>query len=104
VITLWSGILIGSALVFSWKILGYLVPQSVLNHPVVSRVASLLTVALLAALLGVQGLTDGGEVTFDARIPALAVSAVLLYFRAPFIVMVAAAAATAAIIRMFLGF
>ncbi len=102
-ITLWSGILIGSALVFSWKILGYLVPQSVLNHPVVSRVASLLTVALLAALLGVQGLTDGGEVAFDARIPALAVAAVLLYFRAPFIVMVAAAAATAALIRMFLG-
>lgn len=102
-ITLWSGILIGSALVFSWKILGYLVPESVLNHPVVSRVASLLTVALLAALLGVQGLTDAGEVTFDARIPALVVAAVLLYFRAPFIVMVAAAAATAALIRMLLG-
>lgn len=99
--TVWGAILIASVLVFSWKILGYLVPQSVLNHPVVSRVASLLTVALLAALLGVQGLTGGGQITIDARIPALGVAAILLYLRAPFIVMVAAAAATAALIRLF---
>ena len=99
--TVCGAILIASVLVFSWKILGYLVPQSVLNHPVVSRVASLLTVALLAALLGVQGLTGGGQITIDARIPALGVAAILLYLRAPFIVMVAAAAATAALIRLF---
>lgn len=101
---IWLGILIASAAVYSWKILGYLVPSSVLNHPTISRIASLLTVALLAALLGVQGLTGSGEIQFDARIPAIGVAAILLYFRAPFVVMVAASALVAGLIRMFLGY
>lgn len=101
--TLWLGILIASAAVYSWKVLGFLVPSSVLNNPKISRIANLLTVALLAALLGVQGLTGSGEIQFDARIPALGLAAVLLYFRAPFVVMVAASAALAALIRLFFG-
>ena len=101
---LWGAIIGASLLVFSWKMLGYLVPQSVLRHPLAARVASLLTVALLAALLGVQGFTSGGEILLDARLPALVVAAILLYLRAPFIVMVVAASATAALIRLFLGF
>ena len=101
---LWLGILIASLAVYSWKIFGYLVPSSVLNSPKIARVANLLTVALLAALLGVQGLTQGSELVLDARVPALVVAAVLLYFRAPFIVMVASAALVAALIRLFLGF
>jgi hypothetical protein len=80
-----------------------MVPSSVLNHPTISRIANLLTVALLAALLGVQGLTAGGQIVLDARIPAIAVAAVLLYFRAPFVVMVAAAALVAGLLRMFFG-
>ena len=101
--TLWLGILIASAAVYSWKILGFMVPSSVLNNPTISRIANLLTVALLAALLGVQGLTGGGEIEFDARVPAIGVAAVLLYFRAPFVVMVAASAIVAALIRLFFG-
>lgn len=101
--TIWFGILLASAAVYSWKILGYMVPSSVLNNPTVARVASLLTVALLAALLGVQGLTGGGEIVFDARVPAIAVAAILLYFRAPFVVMVAASAVVAALLRFFFG-
>lgn len=100
---IWLGILLGSAAVYSWKILGFMVPSSVLNHPTISRIANLLTVALLAALLGVQGLTAGGQIVLDARIPAIAVAAVLLYFRAPFVVMVAAAALVAGLLRMFFG-
>jgi branched-subunit amino acid transport protein len=101
--SLWVGILIASAAVYSWKLLGFLVPSSVLKHPTISRIANLLTVALLAALLGVQGLTAGGQIEFDARIPALGVAAILLYLRAPFVVMVAAAALVAALLRLFFG-
>jgi hypothetical protein len=101
-VTLWTGILIASALVFSWKILGFMVPSSVLNHPTISRIASLLTVALLAALLGVQGVVADSQIVFDARVPALGVAALLLWMRAPFMVMVAAAALVAALIRLFL--
>ena len=100
---IWLGILLGSTAVYSWKILGFMVPSSVLNHPTISRIANLLTVALLAALLGVQGLTAGGQIVLDARIPAIGVAAVLLYFRAPFVVMVAAAALVAGLLRMFFG-
>ncbi|MFM1957000.1 MAG: hypothetical protein RLZ41_399 [Actinomycetota bacterium] len=101
--TLWLGILLASLAVYSWKILGFMVPSSILNNPTVSRIANLLTVALLAALLGVQGLTAGGEIVLDARIPAIGVAAILLYFRAPFVVMVAASALVAALIRFFFG-
>jgi hypothetical protein len=44
-------------------------------------------------------LTSNGSIQFDARIPAIALAALLLRFKAPFIVMVAAAAALAALIR-----
>ncbi len=101
--TLWLGILLASLAVYSWKILGFMVPSSILNNPTVSRIANLLTVALLAALLGVQGLTAGGEIVLDARIPAIGVAAILLYFRAPFVVMVAASALVAGLIRFFFG-
>ncbi|MFM2025078.1 MAG: hypothetical protein RLZZ56_1091 [Actinomycetota bacterium] len=96
----WIGILLGSLAVYSWKLFGYLVPHTVLDHPKVGKIASLLTVALLSALTGVQMLTSGSEISFDARIPALAIAAVLLRFKAPFIVMVGAAAAVAALIRL----
>jgi branched-subunit amino acid transport protein len=101
--TLWLAIILGSLAVYSWKILGYLVPTSVLDHPKVAKLASLLTVALLSALTGVQALTAGSQISFDARIPALGVAAILLVLRAPFIVTVACAAGAAALLRLWLG-
>ena len=55
--------------------------------------------ALLAALVAVQTLTSGYRVVIDARVPALVVAAVALALRAPFIVVVVAAALTAAGLR-----
>jgi len=72
----------------------------VLDNPKIAKVASLLTIALLAALTGVQMLTTGNTIEFDARIPALAIAALMLALRVPFIVMVAVAAGSAAIIRV----
>ena len=92
--------MVGAIAVYSWKIFGYLVPHTVMDNPMIARIANLLTVALLSALTGVQMLTGGGEIQFDARIPALALAAVLLRFKAPFIVMVAAAAGLATLLRL----
>jgi uncharacterized membrane protein len=100
-VEIWIGILLGAVAVYSWKIFGYLVPHTVLDSPRISKIAGLLTVALLSALTGVQMLTSGSSISFDARIPAIALAAILLRFKAPFIVMVAAAAALAALIRLF---
>lgn len=46
-------------------------------------------------------LTSGSTIEFDARVPALAFAALLLKFKVPFLVVVAAAAAVAALIRLF---
>ena len=54
---------------------------------------------LLAALIVVQTLSAGDRVVLDARVPALAVAAVLVWRRAPFIVTVLSAAAVAAALR-----
>ena len=62
--------------------------------------ANLLTVALLAALVATQTIGHGVGVTVDARLPALAVAALLLALRAPFIVVVVAAALVAALLRL----
>jgi hypothetical protein len=64
-----------------------------------SRVANLLTVALLSALVAVQSLGAGTEVVLDARVPAILVAACLFALRVPFILVVIAAAAVAALLR-----
>jgi hypothetical protein len=98
-VTLWLIVIIASLACLSLKIAGYLVPASVLERPAPARIANLLTVALLAALIAVQTLGSGSRIVLDARLPALAVAAVLLALRAPFLVVVIAAAASAALIR-----
>src|SRR5690606_5827728 len=65
----------------------------------VSRVTTLVTVALLVSLVVVQGFADGRTLVVDARVPALAVAALALALRAPFILVVLLAAATAAGLR-----
>ena len=100
--TIWNIVLLSSAAVLALKLLGYLVPPSFIERPTPSRVATLLTVALLAALVATQTLQHGTGVAIDARVPAVAVAAVLLVLRAPFIVVVIAAAAVASLLR-FLG-
>src|SRR3954453_6602914 len=96
----WTVILLASLIVLVVKLLGYLVPPSFIERPTPSRVATLLTVALLAALVATQTLQPGTGITVDARAPALVVPAVLLVLRAPFIVVVIAAAAVAALLRL----
>ena len=66
----WMAIIFASLAVYSWKVIGYLVPSHVLNHPRVSRIASLLTVVLLAALLGTQSFAAGSQISLDERVPA----------------------------------
>ncbi len=62
--------------------------------------AALLAIALLAALAATQTVTDGRDLGFEARLPGVAVAIVAVLLRAPFIAVVAAAAATAALVRL----
>ncbi len=96
----WAAILVAGAGCYLLKLAGLSVPAAVLDHPVVQRVADLLPVALLAALIGVQVLGDGPHLAVDARLVGLGVAVVALLLRAPFIVVVLAAAVAAALVRM----
>lgn len=97
--TTWQIIILASIAVLALKLAGYLVPPSIVEKPTPARVANLLTVTLLSALIVVQTVGAGQGIVLDARVPALIVAAGLFALRVPFIVVVAAAAVTAALIR-----
>lgn len=99
--TVWQTIILASIAVFALKLAGYLVPPALVEKPTPARVANLLTVALLAALIIVQTVGGAHGLVLDARVPALIVAAGLFAVRAPFIVVVAAAAVVAALIRLW---
>jgi branched-subunit amino acid transport protein len=67
--------------------------------PPARRTLDLVAVPLLAALILVQTLADGHRLVVDARAPAHAVAVLLVWRRAPFLVVVLAAAATEALLR-----
>lgn len=96
----WLAVIVASIAVYSWKFLGYLVPTKFLESKTLNKLAGFLTIALLAGLVGVQTFVSGQKLEFDARIPSLLVAALLLKFKAPFIVIVLAAGATAALLRL----
>jgi hypothetical protein len=95
----WAAILVTSAGCYLLKLAGLLVPQAWLEHPMAARVAALLPIALLAALAAVQTFAIGSRLVVDARLAGVAAAAVALLFRAPFLVVVFVAAATAAAVR-----
>jgi hypothetical protein len=99
-VTMWTAILIASIICVALKTVGYLIPPRWLEAPRPMRIADLLTVALLAALVAVQTLSAGQAIVIDARVPALVVAAGLLLLRAPFLVVVAGAALAAALLRL----
>lgn len=99
--TLWNAIALASIVCLALKVLGYALPAGWFDAPTPTRIIELMTVALLAALVGVQALGVGQAIVVDARVPALLVAAGLLLLRAPFLVVVVAAAVVAALLRLW---
>lgn len=97
---MWTAILVTGVGCYVLKLAGLSVPESVLSRPYVSRLADLIPVALLGALVAVQTFSTGQDLVFDARVAGVAVAVVALLLRAPFLVVVGAAAVTAALIRL----
>lgn len=97
---MWTAILVAGVGCYLLKLAGLSVPPRVLEHPKVERIADLLPVALLAALIAVQVFADGTSLTVDARVLGLGAAAVALMLRAPFLIVVIVAAAVAAAARL----
>jgi branched-subunit amino acid transport protein len=96
----WVAILGAGAGCYLLKLAGVSLPARVLEHRTAERVADLIPVALLAALVAVQVFAAGTRLTVDARAAGLAAAVVALLLRAPFLVVVFVAALTAAALRL----
>lgn len=95
----WIAIGVTAVSCYAVKLAGLLVPAGVLERPLVKRLATLLPVALLAALTAQQTFADGRVLVFDARTAGVAAAAVALFLRAPFLLVVAAAVLVTAGVR-----
>lgn len=96
----WTAILLSAAGCYLLKLAGLSVPARLLEHPVVARISGLLPVVLLAALAAVQTFAVGTLLVVDARLAGVAAGVIALLLRAPFLVVVAVAAAIAALVRL----
>jgi len=96
---IWISVLAASAACYLIKLAGLSLPQRYLQDPRIQRTVPLLPVALLAALIAINTFSTGTHLVIDARAAAIAVAGVAVLLRAPFLVVVIAAAATAALLR-----
>jgi len=96
----WIAVLITAVNCYALKLAGLTVPQRVLARPRAQRFASLVPVALLAALIAVEAFGRGRSLAIDpARLAGLGAAVAALLLRAPFLVVIVAAAGAAAALR-----
>lgn len=85
---------------FAFRLAGPLLRTKVRLSPRAERLMTLSAVVLLAALVGTSALTEGHEFAGIARPAGVLVGGVLAWRKAPFVAVVIAAAATAALLRL----
>ena len=95
---IWIATLVTSFICFVLKLLGYSLPESILNKPIVQRINSLIPIALLSALVAVQTFGMEKSVQIDHRLAGVVVAGIALRFKASFPVMMLLAAITSAAI------
>jgi hypothetical protein len=96
---IWVAVIAASVGCYLLKLAGMSLPESVLDRPDVQRVAALLPVALLAALVAFGTFEADGRLVIDARLAGVGAAVVALLLRAPFLIVIVIAAATTAILR-----
>jgi branched-subunit amino acid transport protein len=97
---IWVAVVVAAVGCYLLKLAGLSIPRSFLERSDVQRVALFLPVAMLAALVAVEAFDGGGRLTFDIKLLAgVGAGVVALLFRASFLVVIVAAAATTAILR-----
>ena len=100
---LWAAVLAASLGSYLLKLAGLSVPAAWVEQPWVARIVDFVPAALLAALVAVQALTSGHDLVVDGRLAGLAVAAVALALRAPFIVVLAVAGTAGALVHVVSG-
>lgn len=85
---------------FALRFAGPVLRARITLSPRVEKLATMSAVVLLAALVATAALLDGGEFAGYARPAGVAVGGLLAWKKAPFVVVVLAAAVTAAGLRL----
>jgi branched-subunit amino acid transport protein len=101
--SLWTVVLVAAVGCYLLKLAGLSVPAAWVERPWVTRVVEFVPAALLAALVAVQAATTGPDLVVDGRLAGLAVAALALALRAPFIVVLVLAGATGALVHVVAG-
>lgn len=97
----WWGVIGTCAAAFAFKYLGHSIPVRYLEKPRILRVNALIPVALLSALVAVQSFTEKSKLMIDHRAAGLFIAIIALFLKAPFPIVVIAAAATSATVFHF---
>jgi branched chain amino acid efflux pump len=95
----WGLVLSLAAAAYAFKFLGLVVIGSRRLPAALERCLALVPAALLSALIVQATFSTGNDLVLDERAPGVAVAAVLAWRRAPFVVVVLAAALTTALLR-----
>lgn len=93
---LWLGVIGTSLIAFLLKYLGHSIPEKYVSNPGALRINTLIPIALLSALVGVQTVTEKGQWVIDQRLAGVAVALIALSLKAPYFVVVISAAITSA--------
>lgn len=97
----WLVIVVVGAVTLAFKASGPVLLGQRELPPRVNSVVEMLAPAMLAALVVTQTLGGNRELVLDERLAGVLVGAVAVWLRAPLVVVMAVAAATAALIRLF---
>ncbi|MEY3848818.1 MAG: hypothetical protein RLZ20_318 [Actinomycetota bacterium] len=98
----WVATLGTSLVAFLLKYSGHSVPERWLSHPRIQRINTLIPIALLSALVGVQTFSEKSALMVDQRLVGLSVAVVALLLKAPFPVVVLSAALSSAAVYNWL--
>jgi hypothetical protein len=100
---LWATVIAGSLGCYLLKLAGLSVPAAWVEQAWVARIVDFVPAALLAALVAAQAVAAGNDLVLDGRLVGLAVAALALALRAPFIVVLVLAGAAGALVHVVVG-
>lgn len=95
---IWLGL--ACLIAFGTKVLGFLVPETLLDSPAIRNGSAAATVGLLTALVMANTFGSGQQLVLDARVVALVAAAIALVLRVPFIGVVVVGTVAAALARL----
>jgi hypothetical protein len=95
----WAAVIALCGAAYTLKLAGAIAAGRASEDEPTSGRLDILVVPVNAGLIAVQTIGTGKDIALDARLPALLIAAVLVWRRAPVLVVVVAAGATAALLR-----